>query len=108
MPSRSSVGPSGDDAIRYLGAAKTDLEKILRACKQYPAVAARWQQDYGMSILQLELQIEGIKDQIGDMRRGNRGSGRRGGNQWTRRRRWSRPLSLGRLPLPIRSGRITN
>ncbi len=71
---------SGDDAIRYLGAAKTDLEKILRACKQYPAVAARWQQDYGMSILQLELQIEGIKDQIGDMRRGNRGSGRRGGN----------------------------
>ncbi|MDG2022529.1 MAG: hypothetical protein P8J59_11320 [Phycisphaerales bacterium] len=71
---------SGDDAIRYLGAAKTDLERILRACKQYPAVAARWQQDYGMSILQLELQIEGIKDQIGDMRRGNRGSGRRGGN----------------------------
>ncbi|MDB4775885.1 hypothetical protein OAG62_02050 [bacterium] len=71
---------SGDEAIRYLGAAKTDLEKILRACKQYPAVAARWQQDYGMSILQLELQIEGIKDQIGDMRRGNRGSGRRGGN----------------------------
>jgi hypothetical protein len=71
---------SGDDAIRYLGAAKTDLEKILRACKQYPAVAARWQQDYGTSILQLELQIEGIKDQIGDMRRGRNGGGRKGGN----------------------------
>ena len=70
---------SGDEAIRYLGAAKTDLEKILRACKQYPAVAARWQQDYGTSILQLELQIEGIKDQIGDMRRGNGGGGRKGG-----------------------------
>ncbi len=71
---------SGDEAIRYLGAAKTDLEKILRACKQYPAVAARWQQDYGTSILQLELQIEGINDQIGDMRRGrNGGRGNRGG-----------------------------
>ena len=69
---------SGDEAIRYLGAAKTDLEKILRACKQYPAVAARWQQDYGTSILQLELQIEGIKDQIGDMRRGNGGGGNPG------------------------------
>lgn len=72
---------TGDDAIKYLGSAKTDLERILRACRQYPAVEARWQQDYGMSILQLELQIEGIKDQIGDMRRGNQGRGRSGGNR---------------------------
>ncbi|MCP4797605.1 MAG: hypothetical protein GY885_15745, partial [Phycisphaeraceae bacterium] len=72
---------SGDDAIKYLGSAKTDMERILRACRQYPAVEARWQQDYGMSILQLELQIEGIKDQIGDMRRGNQNRGRGGSNR---------------------------
>ena len=36
---------SGDDAIKYLGSAKTDMERILRACRQYPAVEARWQQD---------------------------------------------------------------
>jgi hypothetical protein len=57
------------------------MERISRACRQYPAVEARWQQDYGMSILQLELQIEGIKDQIGDMRRGNQGRGRGGSNR---------------------------
>ena len=72
---------SGADAIKYLGSAKTDMERILRACRQYPAVEARWQQDYGMSILQLELQIEGIKDQIGDMRRGNQNRGRGGSNR---------------------------
>ena len=66
--------------IQDLGAAKGYLEKILSAARRYPAVAARLERDYGITIDGLTLQIEQIRKQITDNRRNGR-SGRSGGSK---------------------------
>ena len=68
---------TGEDAVKYMGSAKGNLEKIVRAMRTYPAIEARWQRDYGMSKMQLEIMIEQMKEQIAAMR--NRGRNGRGG-----------------------------
>ena len=68
---------NGEDAVKYLGSAKGNLEKIVRAMRSYPAVEARWEKDFGMSRMRLEIMIEQMKEQIAGMR--NRGRNGRGG-----------------------------
>lgn len=65
---------SGDDAVRYLGAAKNLYEKVIGAMKQYPAVENRWKRD-GVSLLALEVLVEQLKEQILGLRGGGRGAG---------------------------------
>lgn len=65
---------SGDDAVRYLGAAKNLYEKVIGAMKQYPAVENRWKRD-GVSLLSLEVLVEQLKEQILGLRGGGRGAG---------------------------------
>lgn len=75
---------NGEDAVKYLGSAKSNLEKIVRAMRTFPAVEARWERDYGMSKMQLEIMIEQMKEQIAGMRnrgRNGRGGGGRGGGR---------------------------
>lgn len=68
---------SGEDAIKYMGSAKGDLEKIVRAMRTYPAVEARWKRDRGVTKFDIEIMIERMKEQIAGQR--NRGRGGRGG-----------------------------
>ncbi|MEM7228268.1 MAG: hypothetical protein AAF432_05555 [Planctomycetota bacterium] len=63
----------GDETVKWLGRAKRDLEEILSAMRRYPAVEIRMQMEYGMSALQLELEIDRLKQRIRDLRSGNRG-----------------------------------
>jgi len=65
---------SGEDAVRYLGAAKNLYEKVIGAMKQYPAVENRWKRD-GVSLLSLEVLVEQLKEQILGLRGGGRGAG---------------------------------
>ena len=73
---------TGEDTVKFLGGAKNDLERIVRAMRSYPAVEARWQTDFGVSRMDLEIMIEQLKEQIAGMRnrggRGGRGGGRGG------------------------------
>ena len=64
--------------IADLGAAKSAKEKILSAARRYPAVAARLQQDYGIDMDGLIFEIETLKKQIADNRRGRRSGSSRG------------------------------
>jgi hypothetical protein len=66
----------GDELVKWLGAARRDLEQILSAMKRYPAVEVRVQRELGMSQLQLELEIDKIKEQLRNRGRGgNTGGG---------------------------------
>ena len=68
----------GQDAVRYLGQAKNLYEKVIGAMKQYPAVENRWQRD-GVSLMQLEVLVEQLKEQIRCIRSGGRGGNVGGG-----------------------------
>jgi len=70
---------SGDETLKYLGAAKRDLEQIVRTMKVYPAVETRWRTDRGFSRQQLEIEIEKMKEKIQALKRSNRGGGGGGG-----------------------------
>jgi hypothetical protein len=78
---------TGNETIRYLGRAKSDLERIIRAMDQYEAVEARWRRDFGMSKFQLEIQVEQMKEQLQALRAGRGGNvgGRGGGGGMGRR-----------------------
>lgn len=65
---------TGEDTVKYLGAAKNSLEKILAAMRKYPAIELRVRMEFGVSALDLEVEIEKIKEQL----RGLKGSQRRG------------------------------
>jgi len=69
---------SGEDAVRYLGKAKNDYERVIAAMRQYPAVENRWKRE-GVNRLQLEIYVEQLKEQILGIRRGGRGGGGGGG-----------------------------
>jgi len=71
---------TGDETVKWLGRARRDLERILSAMKRYPAIELRAQRDLGMNMLQIELEIERIKERIRQMNdRGRGGFGGRGG-----------------------------
>jgi hypothetical protein len=70
---------SGEDAVKYMGSAKSDLEKIVRAMKTFPAVEARWKRDRGRTMFDIEIMIEQMKETIAAQR--NRGRGGRGGGR---------------------------
>ncbi len=66
--------------MKWLGRAKLDLEKIIKAMERYKAVEIRWRTDLGKSKLELEIEVEKIKEQIRALRQqgGGRGGGGRG------------------------------
>jgi hypothetical protein len=78
---------TGADTIRYLGKAKSELEKIIRAMERYEAVEHRWQRDLGISKFQLETQVEQMKEQLQALKsgRGANIGGRGGGGGMGRR-----------------------
>jgi hypothetical protein len=78
----------GDEAAKWLGKAKGELEKILRAMERYPAIEVRWERDYGLPKLYFITTIDRLREQLADMKRrggtrtrggGGGGGGRTGG-----------------------------
>ena len=65
---------TGEDTIKYLGRAKSDLQRVLAAIKRYDAVRVRLEQ-VGISALLMQINIDAITERI----RQNRGNGRGGG-----------------------------
>ncbi|MCH8152805.1 MAG: hypothetical protein IH830_10600 [Planctomycetes bacterium] len=70
---------TGDETLKWLGRAKRDLEKIIKAMERYKAVEIRWRTDLGKSKLELEIEVEKIKEQIRALKQQDRGRG--GGGQ---------------------------
>ena len=70
---------SGDETLKWLGAGKRDLENIINAMSRYRAVEVRWQRDHGVSKLQLEIEVEKMKEQIRALKQGGRRGGYGGG-----------------------------
>ena len=68
---------TGDETVKWLGRAKSDLTKILGAMKRYKAVEVRWQMEIGAGIYQIESLIEQIKERLRALKQGERGG--RGG-----------------------------
>jgi len=69
----------GEDTVKYLGRARGSLEKILAAMRRYKAIEMELERNYGLSIVQLELMIEEIRNTIRDIRNQERNRGRGGG-----------------------------
>lgn len=69
---------SGEDTLKYLGRAKSDLKRVLSAMKRYDAVRVRLEQE-GLSTLALTVLVERINERIRALRRGERGRGSTGG-----------------------------
>ena len=55
---------SGPDQVKYLGRAKSELEKILAAIQRFPAVEVRLQRDEGLDKISLQVQIQKITDTL--------------------------------------------
>ncbi|MFO0873797.1 MAG: hypothetical protein U0575_07470 [Phycisphaerales bacterium] len=55
---------SGTDAVKYLGQAKSALQKILGAMNQYPAVEIRWRDVRGETKLTIQTYIDRISEMI--------------------------------------------
>jgi hypothetical protein len=75
---------AGEDPVKWLGKAKSDLENVLRKLDQYKAVEIRLQRDYGLDRITLITYIEQLKEQLQALRQRNRGNagggaGRAGG-----------------------------
>ncbi len=73
---------SGDESVKWLGRAKTDLEKIIRAMTRYKAIETRWRTDIGQTKFGLEIEVEKLREQIRALksrRGGNYGGGGGGG-----------------------------
>ena len=78
---------SGADQLKWLGKAKSDIEKILSAMDRYPAVEVRWENDYGIPKIYFITLVERLKEQIIALKKqqqatgGNRGGGGGGGGR---------------------------
>ena len=73
---------NGPDTVKYLGRAKTSLEKIITYMHRYKAVEIRLGREQGLSIQNLTVQVELIKEQLRAARQGGGapgGGGNRGG-----------------------------
>ena len=70
---------SGDEALKWLGQAKSDVKKIIRAMERYKAVEIRMATDFGVRKQELEILVEQLKEQIRALKEGGagRGTGRR-------------------------------
>jgi len=69
---------TGGEAAKWLGRARQDLEKIIRAMSRYKAVEIRWRTDIGPSKFDLEIEVEKLREQIQALKSG-RGGGYGGG-----------------------------
>lgn len=69
---------TGEDTLKYLGRAKSDLKRVLAAMKRYDAVRVRLEEE-GLSTLALTVLIERIKERIRALRNRGRDSGGAGG-----------------------------
>jgi hypothetical protein len=71
---------SGGDAEKYLGRARSSLERIIKAIERYEAVEVRLGMELGLSKHNLQVELEQLKEQIVALRNsGRRGSGGAGG-----------------------------
>jgi hypothetical protein len=70
---------SGNDAVKYLGAAKKDLETVLAGLQQYKAVEIRLGTDMGIDKTTLITYIEQLGEQLKAMRNRAKGGGNTGG-----------------------------
>jgi len=68
----------GDEAVRYLGRAQQNYQRIIAAMRQYPAVENRWQQQFRINRMQLEIWVEQLREQLRGIR-GGRGGATGGG-----------------------------
>ncbi len=64
---------SGADTVKWLGRCKRDLEQIVKSMERYKAVEVRWQLDYGVNKLALEVEIEKLREQLRALKQGGRG-----------------------------------
>jgi hypothetical protein len=74
---------SGTDTVKWLGKAKSDLEKIIKTMERYEAVETRWKSDFGTTKMQLEVMVEQLKETLQSLKRGG-GTGRGGGGMGRR------------------------
>jgi len=72
---------TGEDTLKYLGQAKSRLDRIVSAIDRYPAVETRAASDYGIRRDQIEHEIELIKETIRGIRQSKRGAGGGGGGR---------------------------
>jgi len=70
---------SADDGVRGLGQVRSAYEKVVGAMKQYPAIEQRFLRERLPGRLQLEIEIERIKEAIRGARSGGGATGGRGG-----------------------------
>jgi hypothetical protein len=71
----------GDDALKYLGKAKSNLERILKLMETYDAVEVRMRREHGLNKVGLQQQIEILKERIRNLRDQQKGNNRGGGRQ---------------------------
>ncbi len=69
---------NGEDAVKYLGQAKSALEKIIGAMNKYQAIETRWRLTTGESKVSIEIKIEQIKEQIRGIKSSQKPGGSRG------------------------------
>ena len=70
---------TGRDTRKYLSLAKRNLEQIMRAMTRYKAVETRWLTDQGVSRLDLEIEVEKMRETLRALRRTRGGGGGGGG-----------------------------
>lgn len=78
---------TGDQTVRYLGRARNDLARIISLMRRYKAVETRMGMHFGLSLFQLEVMEEDLRERIRVARRaggGGRGGGGGGGGGGTR------------------------
>lgn len=70
---------SGEDAVKYLGRAKSALERILTYMERYKAVEIRLAREFGATKRNLTIRIEQIKEQLRALKNSGGGGGGGGG-----------------------------
>jgi hypothetical protein len=70
---------SGEDELKYLGRAKSVIEKIIAAAQRYKAVEVRLLTDMNTRVFDLVTIVETIKERIRSIRQSGRGGANRGG-----------------------------
>jgi hypothetical protein len=76
---RKHTSWAGEDPVKWLGKAKSDLENVLRKLDQYKAVEIRLGRDYGLDRVTLITYIEQLKEQLQALRQRSRNTGGGGG-----------------------------
>jgi hypothetical protein len=65
----------GDEALKYLGRAKSTVERIIGAMERYEPVEMRFMMEYGVRKFDLETIVEVLREQIRSIRQSGRGGG---------------------------------